>query len=312
MGQAKEIFENSVMGLAGSAAGAIGNELAYSIGELTGGNKRRANAQYEQQKRLTEMQAGYNEQLMEKSYDLQQQMWNDTNYEAQIEHAKAAGLNPAMLYAKGGSGGSTGSGGTSIGGAQASDETSRLQAETAQQGMGLQLAMMQSQIEVNKSIAAKNNAEATKAGEETTTITSQRDLLTEKIKQEGKSSWLQNIRTEWENNTREENGITVYKNKQYGEGGVSQGSLFDQQATNEVIKIMSEVGVLNETEKLTNQKVVGYVQELMNETAKANAAGVQAAAQKLSAEWTTGEYTNWKTWAELGKTVVNLIVGAIK
>lgn len=164
MGQAKEIFENSVTGLAGSVTGAIGNELGYAIGNLTGSNQRRADEQYKQQERLTGMQAAYQSDLMKESYGLQKGMWDATNYEAQVEHAKNAGLNPAMLYAKGGAGGSTGSGGASVGGASASDESSRQAAQTQQSGMGLQLEMMKSQIEVNKSIAAKNTAEASYTG----------------------------------------------------------------------------------------------------------------------------------------------------
>ena len=36
-----------------------------------------------------------------------EEMWEYTNYENQVKHLKAAGLNPALLYAKGGAGGST-------------------------------------------------------------------------------------------------------------------------------------------------------------------------------------------------------------
>ena len=68
MGQAKELFENSVMGLAGSVTGAIGNELGYAIGNITGSNERRRQEQLKQQQALTNMQQAANENLMEKPY----------------------------------------------------------------------------------------------------------------------------------------------------------------------------------------------------------------------------------------------------
>lgn len=50
--------------------------------------------------------------------DLQYQQWLRTNYPKQIEMMKKAGLNPALMYAKGGPGGTTGSqtGGSASGG----------------------------------------------------------------------------------------------------------------------------------------------------------------------------------------------------
>ena len=38
-------------------------------------------------------------------------MWDYTNYENQVKHLEAAGLNPALLYGQGGGGGATAAGG---------------------------------------------------------------------------------------------------------------------------------------------------------------------------------------------------------
>jgi len=47
---------------------------------------------------------------------LQMDMWNKTNYGAQVDHMKEAGLNPALMYGSAGQGGQTGSqGGGSAG-----------------------------------------------------------------------------------------------------------------------------------------------------------------------------------------------------
>lgn len=47
--------------------------------------------------------------LNQQGSDLQYQQWLRTNYPKQIEMMKKAGLNPALMYAKGGPGGTTGS-----------------------------------------------------------------------------------------------------------------------------------------------------------------------------------------------------------
>ena len=46
---------------------------------------------------ITQMQ---NIKLANYSQNLQKDMWNYTNYENQIKNLKAAGLNPALMYAK--------------------------------------------------------------------------------------------------------------------------------------------------------------------------------------------------------------------
>ena len=70
-------------------------------------------------------------------------------------------------------GGTTGSSSAgSVGGGSASDEASRKNADLQSQGMALQLAKLASEIEVNKSIANANNANADTTNES-------RDLLIE-------------------------------------------------------------------------------------------------------------------------------------
>ena len=58
-----------------------------------------------------------NKEFADYQQDLQFDLWNKTNYPAQVEKLKEAGLNPTMLYGKGGGGGATtgnaGSGGIS-------------------------------------------------------------------------------------------------------------------------------------------------------------------------------------------------------
>lgn len=136
------------------AGGAI-SEGYGMLDEAIMGDKRRRN-QLEQQKKLNQQQ-----------YDMNMKMWEETNYAAQMEQIKKAGLNPAMIYAGGGDGGSTGNIGTS----QASDEAEQSKAQSAKQGIGIESAMMQAQIENLEANTRKTNVEADRsAGIETEEI----------------------------------------------------------------------------------------------------------------------------------------------
>ena len=60
---------------------------------------------------------------------------------------------------------------------------------------------------------------------------------------------------------------------------------------------------------LNNEKARTYWQVLLNAAAHADADRMRAAAAQLATEWETGEYTNWKTWADLAKNVLGTIGG---
>jgi hypothetical protein len=82
------------------------------------GGQQQAGRQYHREKKLMGMGFGYQQQLNQQGHDLQMDMWNKTNYGAQMEHMKKAGLNPALMYGGAGQGGQTGSqtGGSAPGG----------------------------------------------------------------------------------------------------------------------------------------------------------------------------------------------------
>ena len=162
------------MGPIGKKAIGIGMELASNMfGGMfqRGSNKKNMKRQY-----------NYQRMLNQQGHDLQFDMWNKTNYPAQLEMMKKAGLNPGLMYGLGGgSGTTTGSqGGGSATGGQAPMQPMGIDAGTA------------SQIELNKALANKANAEATKTSgvdtelgqasinkmiEETTNLGVKRDLM---------------------------------------------------------------------------------------------------------------------------------------
>lgn len=86
----------------GIGLGAIGN----AIGNIGAGRRN-----YFRQKKLLGLQFGHQQQLNKQAQELQFDLWNKTNYGAQVDHLDKAGLNVGLIYGQGGPGGTTGSGG---------------------------------------------------------------------------------------------------------------------------------------------------------------------------------------------------------
>jgi hypothetical protein len=64
---------------------------------------------HNREKELMAIQLQNQRQLNSEQASAQMNMWNKTSYDAQVRKMKEAGLNPALMYAKGGQGGTTGS-----------------------------------------------------------------------------------------------------------------------------------------------------------------------------------------------------------
>lgn len=279
-----------------------------------GGNKARKN-QIEQQRKLTDIQVEAQKELADYGMGISKQMFEATGYAAQRRQMEEAGLNPALMYGHAGAGGTTMSvGAGSVSGGHASDEAALKQAQIAQQGMALQLAKLSSEIELNKATAQERLANAGLLGEKKITEANQRDILIEKLRQEGVAQWFENLENEVKRGEPlQDNEVQLFKNARLNVSTSFQKvSLWNQEVTTAIAKTMAEIGYTEAQELLTNKKAEGYWQELLNATKQADAEAVKAAAVKLSTEWETGEYTNWRTWAELGVKAVNTVANAIK
>ncbi|AXH76862.1 MAG: DNA pilot protein [Microviridae sp.] len=93
------------LGIATTGADIIGNQINSKV-------------QYERTKKLMDVQQLHQQELNKQGQQIQLDTWEKTNYPAQVEMLKSAGLNPALLYSKGGQGGTTGGqgGGSASGG----------------------------------------------------------------------------------------------------------------------------------------------------------------------------------------------------
>ena len=242
-------------------------------------------------------------------------MFEYTGYGAQRRQMEEAGLNPALMYGYAGSGGSTMSANAgNVSGGYASDEAALKQTQIAQQGMALQLAKLSSEIAVNEATAKEKEANAELVSEKKTTEINQRDILIEKLRQEGVAQWFENLENDVKRGRPlQDNEVQLFRNAQLNVSTSFQKvSLWNQEVTTAIAKTMAEIGYTEAQELLTNKKAEGYWQELLNATKQADAEAVKAAAIKLSTEWETGESTNWRTWADLGVKAVNTVANAIK
>lgn len=139
---------------AGAGVSAASDLLGMGMGLLMEGHNDRR--QLQQQGKLQDLQMQGQRQMMDYGYQKQMQMWNDTNYAAQVGQLNKAGLNPGLLYAKGGPGGVTGTPTGNVQGATAQQNPGEVQAYA---GMGIQSQMAAAQMDLMKAQADKTRAE---------------------------------------------------------------------------------------------------------------------------------------------------------
>lgn len=128
-----------ITGIGIAGAGAIGNTIAGETGQ-------------KRQKELMEVQLKNQQNLNRQGAALQMDMWNKTNYGAQVKHMKEAGLSAGLMYGKGGAGGTT-TGSQSGGSAASGSAPGRPQ-------MGIEGLMAGHQMELMRAQTRKFNAEA--------------------------------------------------------------------------------------------------------------------------------------------------------
>ena len=238
------------MGLAGAIAGMNSQEQAM-------------NDQWRLEQEKMALQAKYNKEQADYSQKLALDMWNKTNYEEQIKHMQAAGLNPALLYSKGGPGGSTSGAGTA---APVSDGT------TQAVGMGLQAKQIAIGQAQQMAETAKTVAEAAKiSGVDTENVkTSIKKMLQdiEESKAGQAATEAETAKTKAETKVIEfTNWLNEAKKKlTYWEDGES-GNYADMQAKLDFQKTMTEQYGLSkkEAEYIQDKKIINKLEKHLDE-----------------------------------------------
>lgn len=155
--------------------GAVNTVVGQGLDLLFGGmNDKR---QLEQQRKLQELQIAGSKKLSDYNLEQQMKLWRDTNYSAQIEEMKKAGLSPSLMMSKGGSSGSTGivAGGL--------PSTGNADSGVSRTAMGLEMSKQIAELKLIEAQAKKTEAEAkNESGVNTDLKNAQIDSLTQGIK----------------------------------------------------------------------------------------------------------------------------------
>lgn len=301
------------MGIIGDIASA-GNFL-LNTGEALGiGAKARDKRQLEQQGKLNEQAAETNYNWGEKSaqnaYERQLGLYDsrlspEQQMKSQMEGIKALGLSPALMY---GGGGPSGSGAASTaaqgqtGGAQSGQAPNAAEQQQAKaQSMAVALQSARQMAEIKNIQADTKQKEA-----ETSKTTESKDAFIEKLIQEGKAQWLENIKTNWE--MAPEDGITSYRHKIYGNTAITPTGAYGKRLAADVASAWGEANNIEALSLLNKNKAEGYWQELLNATSEADSKAIEAAAKKLEAEWHTGTGMNWNSWATVAKDIITSLI----
>lgn len=257
--------------------------------------KKMAERQHQYNKETMAIQDAYNKENAAIAQQYNKDLWDYTNYENQVKHLEAAGLNPALLYGKGGGSGASAAGASpmgisAVGGNEVAAGSSYMSSATQ---MGIALAdimanmkLKETQAEANKAGAAKDSAEAAKiAGVDTQLAQAQEKLANAKTDTE---KTLQMLNT-W--NTEEKKKAIEATNVEIQKGNAELRSLLAQAYVNEQTK---DVLVDQRLQDLQNTINNGW--KIMAETAK-----TRQEEKYLQAM----EQQGWAKISQLAKQVVN-------
>lgn len=140
----------------------LGQAAGMGLGTIYGLalEKHQDQRQLRQQDKLLYQQQGYNKEMTEWNRMQQLKLWEETNYKAQMEQLRKAGLNPGLIYGMSGGGGATTNiAQGNVSGASAPQGGGEIPTMT---GMGIQSAMAAAQIENIKAQTEKTKAETAK------------------------------------------------------------------------------------------------------------------------------------------------------
>lgn len=269
MGRALEHLANTAMaGIGNTIGGVLGEQIGFGLGELTGYNKAQANAQLEQQQKLTDIQTKANQQQASYANRLNKEMFDYTaeynSYENQMARMKAAGLNTALMYGQSGAGGSTGTAGSQSGGSagsgQASDEASRRMAQIQAHGMGLLNSKLMAEIRNIEADTKQKEATATKtAGVDTKAAESQIAKMGEEMKLIGEQTKSESVKRRGQELTNDWQELQTALSEATLDSQIKTIQLTAYKLQNESNKILQEIDGLqidNNIKEQTKKNVI--------------------------------------------------------
>lgn len=235
----------------------------------------------------------------------QMQLWRDTNYKAQADQMRKAGLNVGLMYGKGGGqGGSVAAAGGQMPSGYSGNNSNPME-----------VAASLANLELMKANVKKVEAETKNVEANTETTEKSRDTLIENMRQSGIGQWFDNMAKEFERKGwSPEDTVDVIKNRiyNYSTMGYNEASPMVQKFNADLFKTYAEQRNLDASALLSNEKAKVVWDELLVAQKNADANTINAKANELAKMWETGEFTNWKTWTELAKDAIDGIGTLIK
>lgn len=257
------------MQAAGQASGGI-------MGLALGGIERKNQLKQQQNMQQLEMQG----QRQMTNYNMQKQLelWEKTNYSAQIDQMKKAGLNPALIYGMSGGGGQT----TDV-------AAGRVTGGQAQQGnygiagmeLGSRMATTAAQLELIKAQTEKTKAEAEAVGPTVEKTKAETSLVLQNIKNAKAQEEYTNIMA----------GFKQLETQFASESYRSRMSMIDRQVE-QAIATIKKIGLEN---KFTEQTWNDAAKEISQKAIQAELQNELLKVQKTAAEKGM-ELTNQQIW----------------
>ena len=330
-------------------SGAIGTGLGL-IGSIGAGKRQKKaieaqkNAQKELNEQAAQLNYEYGEKAAENAYERQlamyQRSYEDQSYKAMVKQMEDAGLSVGLMYGGNGSGGGAGAmsgapkgdtGGAMAG--QAASAAALMEVENQRKSLALQQASMAKDIQLKDAEIRLKEKEADKAGKEalyTEALKETEDILrsarTRREFWEGRLSWIENLRKQFEDiTTPSEDGELSATEDMYGNYEIISEAIGTASKAASVLKVIAETGTEEQRKvaiaaeaALTNEKVKGYWKELETAIKNADSQSTIAAATKLNSETNRmdiehkyGVKMTIKQWVELGIGVTGAVAGTI-
>lgn len=246
----------------------------------------------------------------ERSLGLLEATTQANSLESKVADAKAAGLSPGLILGGGaGGGGSAGAGAMGQGakGVQSQAPSYLDIAAVKEQAKANKIEAVRAAGEqlLNKAEASKIKAETENIKEETSTSKELTPLQKELLKQQGVKEWIDNVRRRWEDDVPTDSRSERNETDDNLWHTIAKESNLSKRQAAEIAETLGKV-------ELDTAKKQELWHNVINATRREDTEAAKAAAIKLAAEWSTGEYTNWKTWTELGAKGVESLIQLAK
>lgn len=270
------------------------------VGDVIGGaagllmEKHNDRRQYFQQKRLQGLQMRGQKEMTEFNNQQALKMWEDTNYSAQVEQLRKAGLNTGLMYKSAGTGGTSQVTPGSVTGGQAPGMAG--EAMMAAQ-FGLQTQMAKAQIENVKADTKLKETEATKkGGADTENVQAE----TDRIKQETTNAAINAAILTLQKEYQQIQNSTATKTQ---ESIIKELAAAADKAVYEAITAGAQAKIDNATirEQIKQIRQTTTEQQLRIATQKANIQITEAQIQKIANDINMARQANMRQWDQMSQ-----------